>query len=141
MPHWDNVPLLPCLLSAPNTDTPSLPPLPKNTLTHPLRHRDPIILPFFHSGMSRVMPFKSSLPRVGQTVVVAVGQPLDLSHITCRCNQPGARGWIWCARVLTHEVLMLADLSVMPPQGEQTHCSSYTYSCSYLQQGGSNMCV
>lgn len=52
--------------------------------------RDPIILPYFHSGMSRVMPFKSMIPRIGQEVVVAVGQPLDLGHITCRCNQPGA---------------------------------------------------
>jgi hypothetical protein len=39
--------------------------------------------------MARVMPFKRTLPRVGHTVTVAVGQPLDLGHITCRCNQPG----------------------------------------------------
>ncbi|WIA39432.1 hypothetical protein OEZ86_005534 [Tetradesmus obliquus] len=52
--------------------------------------RDPVILPFFHSHMSRVMPFKSAVPRAGHTVTVAVGQPLELGHITCRCNQPAA---------------------------------------------------
>lgn len=87
MLHWGNVPPLPSSLDTKHAHTLCSSPPPTH---HTLCHRDPIILPFFHSGMSRVMPFKSSLPRVGQTVVVAVGQPLDLSHITCRCNQPGA---------------------------------------------------
>jgi hypothetical protein len=51
-----------------------------------------VILPYFHSGMARVLPFKATLPRVGHDIQVAVGEPLDLSHITCRCNQPGRRG-------------------------------------------------
>lgn len=51
--------------------------------------RDPVILPYFHSGMARVMPFKHTLPGVGHSVEVAVGQPVDLAHITCRCNQQG----------------------------------------------------
>eukprot|EP00877_Chromochloris_zofingiensis_P009947 jgi/Chrzof1/5205/Cz15g16090.t1 len=51
--------------------------------------RDPIILPFYHSGMGRVMPYRSMLPRIGHTVHVVVGEPVDLSHVTCRCNQPG----------------------------------------------------
>lgn len=54
-----------------------------------LHRSDPVILPFFHSGMARVMPLKRSLPGVGHTVEVAVGQPLDISNITCRCNQQG----------------------------------------------------
>lgn len=72
--------------ASPHIDTP--PPLPACS--------DPIILPFFHSGMGSVMPFKSIRPRLGNEIVVAVGQPLDLSHITCRCNQPGAwTQWWW----------------------------------------------
>lgn len=51
--------------------------------------RDPLVLPFFHSGMARVMPYYGSTPGVGNTVTVVVGQPVDLGHITCRCNQPG----------------------------------------------------
>ncbi len=39
--------------------------------------------------MAAVLPMKSMLPRVGHKVVVQVGQPLDVSHISCRCNQAG----------------------------------------------------
>ncbi len=47
------------------------------------------MLPFFHSGMGRVMRFKAMVPRVGHTVDVVVGEPVDLSHITCRCGKKG----------------------------------------------------
>jgi hypothetical protein len=40
--------------------------------------------------MARVMPFKSTLPRPGNAVHVAIGEPLELEHITCRCGAPGA---------------------------------------------------
>lgn len=39
--------------------------------------------------MARVVPYLTSLPRVGNEVSVVVGEPLDLGHITCR----RARGW------------------------------------------------
>lgn len=48
-----------------------------------------MILPFYHSGMGAVLPMKSMVPRVGHKVVVQVGRPLDLAHISCRCNQAG----------------------------------------------------
>ncbi|KAK9837621.1 hypothetical protein WJX74_001596 [Apatococcus lobatus] len=49
--------------------------------------RQPVILPLFHSGMGRVLPKGSVVPRVGHEVTVLVGEPIDLSDITCRCNQ------------------------------------------------------
>ena len=55
-----------------------------------------MILPFYHSGMARVLPYRAMVPRAGHSVHVMVGQPLDLSHITCKCNQQGGRvcvGW------------------------------------------------
>lgn len=51
--------------------------------------RDPIILPFYHSGMGDVMPMHSVIPRVGAKVSVTIGHPIEVSDITCRCNQPG----------------------------------------------------
>lgn len=51
--------------------------------------RDPIILPFFHSNMGAVLPVDSTIPRAGNQVTVTIGQPLDVSGITCRCNQAG----------------------------------------------------
>ncbi len=51
--------------------------------------RQPVILPFFHSGMGRVLPKGSVRPRLGNVVTVLVGEPLDLSDITCNCNRNG----------------------------------------------------
>ncbi|KAG1667040.1 hypothetical protein FOA52_000401 [Chlamydomonas sp. UWO 241] len=52
--------------------------------------RDPVILPFYHSNMGSVLPINTPyLPRFGHTVSVTVGQPLDLSDLTCRCHAPG----------------------------------------------------
>ena len=39
--------------------------------------------------MGRVLPKGSIIPRVGHEVTVLVGEPIDLSDITCRCNQRG----------------------------------------------------
>ena len=47
-----------------------------------------MVLPFFHSGMGAVQPRGAAIPRVGQHVTVTVGEPLDLSRLTCRCNRP-----------------------------------------------------
>ena len=38
--------------------------------------RDPVIVPFYHSGMARIMPEHGRIPRVGQTVAVTVGEPI-----------------------------------------------------------------
>lgn len=57
---------------------------------------DPIILPFYHTGMGDVVPMLAKVPRVGKRIHVEMGQPLDLSHITCRCNKPGEeQGRVW----------------------------------------------
>jgi len=46
--------------------------------------RDPVVLPFYHTGMGEVMPRKARVPRAGKDVHVVVGQPVDLSDLTCR---------------------------------------------------------
>lgn len=50
------------------------------------------MLPYFHSGMARVMPYLSSLPHVGNEVTVVVGEPLDLSSVTCRWGKGSCLG-------------------------------------------------
>lgn len=47
---------------------------------------DPVVLPLYHAGMSDVMPMLSRVPRVGKRIHVEVGEPVDLSDITCKCN-------------------------------------------------------
>lgn len=46
----------------------------------------PVVLPFYHSGMGRILPKGCVLPRVGYTVKVTVGQPIDLTELSSRCN-------------------------------------------------------
>jgi hypothetical protein len=51
--------------------------------------RDPVVLPFYHSGMGEVMPKHAALPRPGKQVTVVVGQPVELADLTCNCNREG----------------------------------------------------
>ncbi len=39
--------------------------------------------------MASVLPIDSNVPRLGHEVTVTVGQPLDVSDITCRCHVKG----------------------------------------------------
>ncbi len=52
--------------------------------------RNPAIVPFYHSGMARIMPEHGRIPRVGQTVAVTVGDPIDVSDLTCHCSEGGS---------------------------------------------------
>ena len=45
------------------------------------------MLPFYHSGMSDVMPKRSRIPRVGKTVTVVVGEPVDMRDLALRCGR------------------------------------------------------
>jgi hypothetical protein len=48
--------------------------------------RDLIVLPMYHSGMAKVLPFKSKLFHAGQTVTVMIGEYKSLgSLLTCIC--------------------------------------------------------
>ena len=47
-----------------------------------------MVLPFYHSGMGRVLPRKARVPRCGQAINVSVGSPLDLKDLTCHCDGP-----------------------------------------------------
>ena len=47
----------------------------------------PKVLPFYHYGMAGVMGQGSWLPRVGKQVYIVVGEPLDMSDLTKRCNK------------------------------------------------------
>ena len=54
-----------------------------------LGRRDPVVLPFYHSGMGRIMPKGGRIPRAGNRVSVLVGAPVELSDLTCRCHRKG----------------------------------------------------
>lgn len=54
-----------------------------------LCHRDPLVVPFYHTGMGIIQPRGSTLPRVGRQLHVTIGQPLPLGDLTCRCGRAG----------------------------------------------------
>jgi len=81
---------------------------------------DPIVLPFYHSGMGDVVPMLTVLPRPGNAVHVTVGKPIDLSAATCRCNDPSHdQQAVW--REIT--ALMRAEVAALearaPPNRDQ----------------------
>ena len=45
-----------------------------------------MVLPFHHSGMGRVLPKTKQVPRWGNQVSIAVGQPLDLADQLAACR-------------------------------------------------------
>jgi len=47
------------------------------------------VLPYYHSGMGAVMPYRAWLPRMGANVHVTFGEPVKLDGITCDCNRAG----------------------------------------------------
>jgi monolysocardiolipin acyltransferase len=59
--------------------------------------RDPMVVPIAHAGMEQVLPRGGRVPRVGKTVKVAVGEPVDVSGLTCGCDSsdPEERERAW----------------------------------------------
>ncbi|KAL3516032.1 hypothetical protein ACH5RR_022934 [Cinchona calisaya] len=58
----------------------------------------PIVLPFVHTGMQEVMPIGAKLPRIGKTVAVLVGDPIDFDDIlNLEENQNVSRGKLYDA--------------------------------------------
>lgn len=49
--------------------------------------RTPTVLPFYHSGMGRVLPRNGRVPRAGQRVDVAVGEPIHMEDLAVRCRE------------------------------------------------------
>ncbi|KAL6774096.1 PGA6 [Auxenochlorella protothecoides x Auxenochlorella symbiontica] len=88
-----------------------------------MRHsggRQPTVLPFYHTGMGEVMPYRAVVPSVGRWVHILVGQPVELEDISCRCNRPGHdQKQVW--RELTARIgQALQDLEARaPPNLEQ----------------------
>jgi len=82
--------------------------------------QDPMVVPFYHSGMGRILPMGKVMFRLGNDLKVTVGEPLDLSAISCRCNQPGEdQGKVWedLTQVMYRSLKALEDRS--PPNINQ----------------------
>ncbi|KAK1582507.1 hypothetical protein Q3G72_015714 [Acer saccharum] len=41
----------------------------------------PMVVPFVHSGMQEIMPVGASLPRIGKTVTVVIGDPIEFDDL------------------------------------------------------------
>ncbi|GAB4819514.1 hypothetical protein N2152v2_006560 [Parachlorella kessleri] len=50
----------------------------------------PLVVPFVHSGMEKILPKGAKLPKAGQEVNVLVGQPIEVADLL---SQAQAEGW------------------------------------------------
>ncbi|CDP17184.1 unnamed protein product [Coffea canephora] len=58
----------------------------------------PIVLPFVHTGMQDIMPIGAKLPRIGKTVTVLIGDPIQFDDIlNLEENQNMSRGKLYDA--------------------------------------------
>lgn len=74
----------------------------------------PVLLPFYHSGMSDVMPRGGRLPRLwGKEVTVVVGEEVDVSDLSPGCSSPDERvrreTWAAIAERLRRELVKLEE--------------------------------
>ena len=52
----------------------------------------PVVLPFHHRGMERVLPVKTGfVPRTGNHVHVIVGEPIEMADLLLRCRKARRR--------------------------------------------------
>lgn len=48
----------------------------------------PIVLPFYHIGMDKILPNRTPyIPRVGKTVTVVVGEPMDFKELVSEMRE------------------------------------------------------
>lgn len=56
----------------------------QSNFTHGIAHlilaSKPIVLPFYHLGMEKILPVGSNLPRIGKSIKVLFGNKIDLSE-------------------------------------------------------------
>jgi len=48
---------------------------------------DPVVLPFYHRGLEKVMPIGTKIPRVGHNTTVVVGRPIDFGNLILECKK------------------------------------------------------
>mmetsp|Transcript_2054 Transcript_2054/g.3270 ORF Transcript_2054/g.3270 Transcript_2054/m.3270 type:complete len:284 (-) Transcript_2054:569-1420(-) len=48
---------------------------------------DPVVLPFYHKGLEKVMPIGSKIPRVGNKNTVVVGTPINFGELLQECKR------------------------------------------------------
>ena len=48
---------------------------------------EPIVLPFYHKGLEKVMPIGTKIPRIGHKNTVVVGRPVDFGDLLLRCRR------------------------------------------------------
>jgi pyruvate-formate lyase-activating enzyme len=75
-----------------------------------------VVLPFYHTGMAAVMPYRARFPRFGHNVTVTFGEPVELDDVTCDCNKAGCdQQQVWqeiTARIRTS--LLVRTLTAVP---------------------------
>ncbi|EPS68459.1 hypothetical protein M569_06310, partial [Genlisea aurea] len=88
----------------------------------------PLVVPFVHTGMQDVMPIGAKFPKIGKTITVLVGDPIDFEDII---NKNVSRGRMYdavAARIGTHLQklkLQVEELAAMEPPKHLLNVQNY----------------
>lgn len=47
---------------------------------------DPVVLPFYHKGLEKILPPGSKIPGVGRKNTILVGKPIDFGDLLLKCK-------------------------------------------------------
>ena len=47
---------------------------------------DPVVLPFYHKGLEKILPPGSKIPGVGRKNTILVGKPIDFGDLLRKCK-------------------------------------------------------
>lgn len=64
----------------------------------------PIVIPFYHRGMNRVLPKHGRIPRPGHKIHLKVGESIDLSHVCRKCASVTQEGKEAAWKEITEEI-------------------------------------
>ena len=98
------------------------------------------MLPFYHSGMGRILPKGAVIPRSGQTVHVTFGEPVELRDLTKKCNcssfQQSEVGFSLCSHpnYIGSSFLPALLSSNGGPIGVIEPCKEITLNCDLLRR-------
>ena len=88
-----------------------------------------MVLPYYHSGMGAVMPYKAIVPRVGHNVTITFGEPVELDDVTCNCNKDGvSQEQVW--RDITARVRSSLQVRPLDCLHKALACASCSTKCT-----------
>ena len=76
-----------------------------------LADTSPVVLPFHHRGMERVMVAKTQTPRINNRVRILVGEPIEMADLLARCRKRGVDQKLLAREIMERVQASLEELA------------------------------